>query len=72
MPKTVEYWFEDEAVSKIALLRISINERVEGKPPSFFQVSCQLLDTEVADEIHGSSLSEEDITGFLQNHDRCP
>lgn len=72
VPKTVEYWLKDEAVSKMALLRISIDEREGGKPPSFFQVSCQLLGTEVADEIHGSSLSEEDITGFLQNHDRCP
>lgn len=70
VPSIVEY--SHQAAEKVALLRISIAVDSETAPTSFLQLSCQMLDAEVADEIHDSRLSDNDISDFLQNHQRCP
>ncbi len=73
VPSIIEYSYEERVDddSKIALLRVSMEQEWEGKPV-FFQVSCQIVGSEDGRDIHGSQIEREIIAEFLQNENRCP
>lgn len=72
IPATVEYWHESIGnVTKLALLRMGLEHRFEGEP-NFAQASCGIRGSEVANEIHGTTIEQGRITEFLQSDERCP
>lgn len=72
IPATVEYWYENIGdVTELALLRIGLEHRFDGEP-NFVQASCSIRGTEVANEIHGTTIEQGRITEFLQGEEWCP
>lgn len=72
LPATVEYWYESIGdVTELAILRIGLEHRFDGRP-NFAQLSCSIRDSEVFNEIHGTTIERGQITEFLKSDEHCP
>jgi hypothetical protein len=74
VPSIVEYSYTPpvgDNGSKVATLRIHLEEIWDGKPHSI-QVSCQLAGTEASSGLYGSNIEAQEIISFLQKEPSCP